>query len=585
METEGEASIEPPPASDLPGSATPMATECEPEAPPEPTTSRLCTPNATAVTSKRRRENEVQALVRTYYTQMSEGCSNPACQNLLCRTNQRGLLHTEEMAGWGKNDFAKLALQLGLLPDRYICDGWGAPFSKVPASVLESLSPEMRAWTESALQERERIRLCTPPPGATAVTLQTVRDLCVEEVSATSMNTVVKFAGQLFSDSNWLNYAFLKEGTMTTADASGVDFAAIEEAYTALYAVESESGAVACAMRTASSNLVKTLKMTVATHFNNESLADIRQFIVLLLDPNLMEYSATPEYQPYVLNIFECITERPSTLQDILVKWFQNGFSRDAFEMMHHVFHTYITVRISSATISDDRRLGLDIIFPAVKMLGLFHRANVHLGWLQPKDYYNDAVNAHINMREDYMRWRYWNPPRQGHERMSFCSYPWILNAESKAEVIRHDGRRQMNERFQQSVQQSVFQQLLGGGGGADPFFKIKVRRDSLLDDTTRQFSRHPDELKKPLKVEFVGEEGVDEGGVRKEFFQLITPLLLDEDIGMFAQSETTRNHWFRTIPAALYDAGAHTQSHCRREDWLGLRLCISGECIALLQL
>lgn len=31
-----------------------------------------------------------------------------------------------------------------------------------------------------------------------------------------------------------------------------------------------------------------------------------------------------------------------------------------------------------------------------------------------------------------------------------------------------------------------------------------------------------PDEdLKKPLRVQFVGEEGVDEGGVQKEYFQV----------------------------------------------------------------
>lgn len=29
------------------------------------------------------------------------------------------------------------------------------------------------------------------------------------------------------------------------------------------------------------------------------------------------------------------------------------------------------------------------------------------------------------------------------------------------------------------------------------------------------------DNLKKPLRVTFVGEEGVDEGGVRKEYFQV----------------------------------------------------------------
>lgn len=34
--------------------------------------------------------------------------------------------------------------------------------------------------------------------------------------------------------------------------------------------------------------------------------------------------------------------------------------------------------------------------------------------------------------------------------------------------------------------------------------------------------AKHNGSLKKPLKVKFIGEEGVDEGGVQKEFFQLL---------------------------------------------------------------
>ena len=38
--------------------------------------------------------------------------------------------------------------------------------------------------------------------------------------------------------------------------------------------------------------------------------------------------------------------------------------------------------------------------------------------------------------------------------------------------------------------------------------------------------------LKKPLKIKFRGEEGVDEGGVRKEFFQVLLRELFDRRYG-----------------------------------------------------
>lgn len=61
------------------------------------------------------------------------------------------------------------------------------------------------------------------------------------------------------------------------------------------------------------------------------------------------------------------------------------------------------------------------------------------------------------------------------------------------------------------------------------------------------------EELKKPLKVSFVGEEGVDEGGVRKEFFQLIVRQIFDVSFAMFTYSEQTRQFWFN--PNSLENA------------------------------
>jgi ubiquitin-protein ligase E3 A len=41
-----------------------------------------------------------------------------------------------------------------------------------------------------------------------------------------------------------------------------------------------------------------------------------------------------------------------------------------------------------------------------------------------------------------------------------------------------------------------------------------------------------PADLRKQLVVEFEGEQGIDEGGVSKEFFQLITEQLFCPDFG-----------------------------------------------------
>lgn len=51
----------------------------------------------------------------------------------------------------------------------------------------------------------------------------------------------------------------------------------------------------------------------------------------------------------------------------------------------------------------------------------------------------------------------------------------------------------------------------------------------------------NPRDLKRRLRIEFAGEEAVDDGGVIKEWFSLLTKQLFDLNYGMF----TLNNGWF----------------------------------------
>ena len=48
----------------------------------------------------------------------------------------------------------------------------------------------------------------------------------------------------------------------------------------------------------------------------------------------------------------------------------------------------------------------------------------------------------------------------------------------------------------------------------------------------------NPKDLKKQLVVEFEGEQGIDEGGVSKEFFQLIVEEIFNPDYGKSVSSD-----------------------------------------------
>lgn len=70
------------------------------------------------------------------------------------------------------------------------------------------------------------------------------------------------------------------------------------------------------------------------------------------------------------------------------------------------------------------------------------------------------------------------------------------------------------------------------------PYFLLSVRRAHLVQDALNSLAMADDlTLKKPLKVSFDNEEGIDEGGVRKEFFQLIITQLLAPEYALFVHS------------------------------------------------
>jgi uncharacterized membrane protein YgcG len=128
-------------------------------------------------------------------------------------------------------------------------------------------------------------------------------------------------------------------------------------------------------------------------------------------------------------------------------------------------------------------------------------------------------------------------------ETFTLCGFPFLLECKRKQFVLALDAQMQMGAHAQYALIGALFGQQ---HGDPRPYLVIRVRRTSILQDTLDALStQRPSELKKLLKVEFVGEEGVDAGGVKKEFFQLLMSQLLDVKYGMFVRNTETNTIWF----------------------------------------
>lgn len=146
----------------------------------------------------------------------------------------------------------------------------------------------------------------------------------------------------------------------------------------------------------------------------------------------------------------------------------------------------------------------------------------------------------------------------------SFCTYSFLLSESAKFRILEVESHSTMNRETLRSMM--TFGSLsipIGSWGRLShirlpsaqvaahlQYLVLKVRRDHIVSDTFLQVAeyaqRHHRELRKPLKVIFDGEDGVDEGGVGKEFYQVLLERILSPDYGMFEYDEETHYHWFR---------------------------------------
>ncbi|KAK7806786.1 hypothetical protein U0070_026129 [Myodes glareolus] len=150
---------------------------------------------------------------------------------------------------------------------------------------------------------------------------------------------------------------------------------------------------------------------------------------------------------------------------------------------------------------------------------------------IQYDKFYIHEVQELIDIRNDYINW----VQQQAYGVLAdipvtICTYPFVFDAQAKTTLLQTDAVLQM-----QVVIESV-----------NPCLILVVRRENIVGDAMEVLRKTKNiDYKKPLKVIFVGEDAVDAGGVRKEFFLLIMRELLDPKYGMFRYYEDSRLIWF----------------------------------------
>lgn len=78
--------------------------------------------------------------------------------------------------------------------------------------------------------------------------------------------------------------------------------------------------------------------------------------------------------------------------------------------------------------------------------------------------------------------------------------------------------------------------------GWEEGHMRINVRRTHLLEDSVDAvMSLNRKDLRKVWRFEFIGEMGIDAGGLAREWFQLVTQEIFDPDMGLWQSSEANQ--------------------------------------------
>ncbi|KAK7509674.1 uncharacterized protein IWZ02DRAFT_472500 [Phyllosticta citriasiana] len=164
-------------------------------------------------------------------------------------------------------------------------------------------------------------------------------------------------------------------------------------------------------------------------------------------------------------------------------------------------------------------------------------RARAHGQLLPTSDFYNTLLDYH-DLVADFEAWE------SRRARFSFCQYPFFLSIGAKIRIMEHDARRQMENKAREAFFDSIL-----SNKNLEQFFNLKVRRECLVDDSLRRISEvvgaGSEDIKKGLRVQFMGEEGVDAGGLRKEWFLLLVRELFDPMHAMFVYDEESHFCYF----------------------------------------
>ncbi|XP_077441011.1 ubiquitin-protein ligase E3A isoform X1 [Vanacampus margaritifer] len=509
-------------------------------------------------------------LIERYFRQLTVGCGNDDCDNELCASCGR-------FPPLDKNAAAVRALEL-CKANAKLCE-LKTEYDIQAADVKEDFS-DVHYLTEN--------------------TICMILTVCEEEGDYSALIRVV---GRVFSNANSLIKSFRRNDPDSTEPRDGardrpgaspevtVDIESVRRVYERLEKIERAESALANALLYLTPNLELDLEYLEVCQTNPDYL---NIFVILMENHNLH----SPEYLETALpQLCKAMSALPVAALTRLCKLW-SGYELPHIRRMMETFQQLITYTVLSRDYDGEHLVNEDdTVVAACKCLKVVFYASVVGGDVDAEhnddddggdaadsdalslhellgeerlykkgpqvdllekelgvrpidsrkplipfeDFVNESLNDVVEMDKDFTFFKV-----DAEMKFSFQTCPFVLNVVTKNQGLYYDNRIRMYSERRLTALYSMVQ-----GQQPSPYLKLKVRRDHIIDDALVRLEmismENPSDLKKQLFVEFEGEQGVDEGGVSKEFFQLVLEEIFNPDIGMFTYDDDTKLFWFNS--------------------------------------
>ncbi|KAI9221135.1 hypothetical protein BC828DRAFT_405199 [Blastocladiella britannica] len=266
------------------------------------------------------------------------------------------------------------------------------------------------------------------------------------------------------------------------------------------------------------------------------------------------------------------ISAWPNALHYALVEY-SLQWPSDQLVSRVEVINRFLSYRLQLCEPPKDMRLGDDgrlipqyytkdwPIVAACRTMALLSSSNNKNARIDLSVFYNTMIDLKVHLLRDFDAWE------RRQVAFSFCQYPFALSLAAKLQLMEFEARRSMFFKFREAVvAQGVAEvanmanrqrtgdpvnavtaphhappaDATGAAFAAAaaqqqlPFVPLRIRRTHLVEDSLSQLADPTLDLKKRLRVQFADEEGIDAGGLTKEWLLLLVRELFDPKYGMW---------------------------------------------------